>query len=171
MWWRIDGFWWSFSSLHLELFMSILSHLLYSFSCHLFALSLCVDLFAPLIVSFHLQRSRPSSPTLGLLCQSTLKSQVSMLKYPSECVVTPMSSDVVHPLLIWSKRWGCRHLHDLLSSSCNRGCSFHNSSFHKEWVGSSLCKVSGVHQLPWFISYVNSSLHLPRLDLRVSYKG
>jgi hypothetical protein len=41
-----------FSSLHLELFMSILSHLLYSFSCHMFTLSLCLDLFAPLIVSF-----------------------------------------------------------------------------------------------------------------------
>jgi hypothetical protein len=47
----------------------------------------------------------------------TTWSQVSMLKCPSKCVVTPMSSDIVHPSFIWSKRWGCRQLHDLLSSA------------------------------------------------------
>jgi hypothetical protein len=40
MWWRVDDFRWSFSSLHLELFMNILSPMLHSFLilllCHLF---------------------------------------------------------------------------------------------------------------------------------------
>ena len=52
---RVDDFWWSFPSLHLESFMSILSHMLHSFTlplCHLlFFLGILIGLSAPLIIS------------------------------------------------------------------------------------------------------------------------
>ena len=82
-----------------------------------------------------------------------------------------------HLFALWSLTicWTCWFVHPLPMSECFycRSCFmtlifFHfvpwSSSIRVEWTVSSFCKVIGVHHVPCFISNLNSSCDLPKLN-------